>query len=317
METTSCEPDTKSEDTAQQLGLHEIDNILSSLGMLSESFLELTPEERILVSSHSLAVKAAKNKKVNEMKEKKEIKQSLLERKAELDKKFAQHDLVKQPLLTADGQKIGKRKRIKGLVPKKAVNKYELDYSDEDYDIYEYSDVDPTVVVEDSNPSEYDQLQLALKISNLEYSLDTVNKKSNIIDIRKAIDITPGLAVEIVEFGMEETMQRTRGIVVSVISKRSFDSRGISVELEYGIRGRITAISGNKPFIAADLFSTFEEDEETEGYDDEEEEIVPASKIPPLHFELLSLCPVGCGTNLTGFTDHEINEHVDLCLLGA
>ena len=195
-----------------------------------------------------------------------------------------------------------------------------MDCSDEEYDVYEFYDVDPkTVSVEDPNPSEYEELQLALKLSNLEYSLDTANRKSTIIDIRKAIDINPGLAVEIVEFGMEETMQRTRGVVVSVISKRPFDSRGIPVELEHGIRGRITAISGNKPFVSADLFSTFEEEEEEEtsqGYD-EEEEIAPKSSIPPLHFELLSLCPVGCGTNLTGFSDHEINEHVDFCLLGA
>lgn len=98
--TPHCEPDTKTE---EKLELDEINNALSSLGMLSEAFLELTDEERNLVNSHSLGAKAAKNKKLQESKEKNGIKQTLLERKAELDKKMI--IIPKQPFITATGQK--------------------------------------------------------------------------------------------------------------------------------------------------------------------------------------------------------------------
>merc|ERR1712137_780762 len=87
---------------------------------------------------------------------------------------------------------------------------------------------------------EEEQLQLALELSRLE--IQNEYSPEQIKDIRKIEDIHPGMNVEAVVLGFENTRQRTLGTVVRILSEGTWDIDGVLVELEYGIIGRVTGL---------------------------------------------------------------------------
>lgn len=175
-----------------------------------------------------------------------------------------------------------------------------------EYDEYDYHNYDDDI--------EDEEFRIAMEISKLEQS------SGNIKDIRRINDIDIGTEVEIVLLGQEESRQRTIGTVVRVISKGEWDMDGVLVEIDYSITGRVTGICNDK-FIGTKYslslhYGNNEEDLlwNSSTSDDQPEEQAPQNQDVICNDDPQILCPVGCGANLAGLGDEDINSHVDLCL---
>ena len=164
--------------------------------------------------------------------------------------------------------------------------------------------------------SEEEQLQLALELSLVTMGeeelpmsdqmqpLPSVDEwipaSVHIPDIRCTSDIEEGMLVEVVLPRMKETRQRTKGIVIRVVSLYPWEEDGVLVELEHGVQGHVTGLI-DAQFIPSQLSLGVPTPLEK------------PSQPSPDSKEVL-ICPAGCKGDLSGLNNQEMNDHITHCL---
>ena len=166
--------------------------------------------------------------------------------------------------------------------------------------------------------SEEEQIQMALSLSTIEIESP---KDSKLKDIRCPDDMEIGMNVEIFLIGYEQTRQRTIGTITRIINTSPIQTKGVLVELEYGIVGHVTALHDYE-YLPTE-FSLSHKDKRNPPPDNiNEDDLYLWVESPNDNNKLqneppskdIQLCPIGCGTNLISMSITEVNEHVDSCL---
>ena len=165
--------------------------------------------------------------------------------------------------------------------------------------------------------SEEEQIQMALSLSTIEIESA---KDSKLKDIRCTDDIEIGMNVEVFLIGYEQTRQRTIGTITRIINTSPIQTKGVLVELEYGIVGHVTALCDYE-YLPTE-FSLSHKDKKKSLHDNMDEDDLylwvespnDNNKLQNEPSKEIQLCPIGCGTNLISMSITEVNEHVDSCL---
>ena len=307
--------------------LQEVNECLSSLGMLSEPFFSdnLEAEERELLRNRAkLASMSTERRKERAKKQQLNAVNILKERK---DDKEATQKIYSRQIRDSAGNKVGKKG---GIGPKKPIlNTFydEMDYDEESEYIFKRDDErkiksnyddfqDEEVYMKDEygyemRLTEDEQIQMALELSKLEFSDEP---RQIMKDIRLMQHFQPGMKVEIFLPGQEESRQRTTGIVIHVLSSNPM---GCLVELEYGIIGHVSGLCDQDCNYIPTTYSLSHPEHNQDDSDEELflwEEKEVKSNTPIQNTIQPGACPVGCGKLLQNLSTQEIDAHVTLCL---